>query len=232
MKRWEGDFLICPYIFRSPLDAAGGIRGTELFVEMYDAPERCKRLIDWCTDWNIAMRRYLEEEIEYPDGCHQGVWSTWLPPGSAFVNGDPVDMISREMQSEFDAPFTGRMFSELSGGFYHHHALGLYQADHVAQTDGILVQEILPDPSLPNPVDTILRDPAIAERTRTASQQVPLMLKNVPNALLPDLMRIFRDGRVILWLQDSSPKAIGTARKTVDVARSETSGDDEAERRR
>lgn len=218
INRWDGDFLICPYIFRSPMDAASGLRGSEFFTDLYENPQRCKRLINWCTDWNIAIRRYLEDQVEYPDGCHQGVWSTWLPRGSVFVNGDPVDMISREMQAEFDAPFTGRLFSELSGGFFHHHALGLYQVDRVAQTDGILVQEVLPDPGLSNPVETILNDPAVADRCVEASRYVPLMLKNVPNALLPELIAVFKGGRVILWLEDSSPPAIDAARRIVEAA--------------
>jgi hypothetical protein len=213
MNQWDGDFVICPYIFRSPLDAAIGIRGSEMFAELYIDPTRCKRLIDWCCTWNISIRQYLEENINFPDGSEQGVWSTWLPPGSTFVNGDPVDMISRKMQQEFDAQFTGRMFSELSGGFFHHHALGLYQADQIAKIEGILVQEVLPDPGVPLPTDTILNDPVIAERVRAAAGETPLMLKKVDNKLLEPLLAVLRDGRTILWLDENGPEALDQARK-------------------
>jgi hypothetical protein len=56
---WEEDFAVLPFLHRSPLDAANGIRGTELFADMYEQPERVKALADWCADWSIAPSRRM-----------------------------------------------------------------------------------------------------------------------------------------------------------------------------
>lgn len=57
----EEDYFSMPFIHRSPLDAANGIRGSKLFLEMYTDPERVKKLVNWCADWQIQLQNYIYE---------------------------------------------------------------------------------------------------------------------------------------------------------------------------
>ena len=47
-RYWEEDYHMLPYLHRSPLDAAVGIRGSELFMEMYSEPDKVRKLCRWC----------------------------------------------------------------------------------------------------------------------------------------------------------------------------------------
>lgn len=207
-EQWEEDFLFMPYCHRSPLDAANGIRGTQMFIDMYEEPEQVHALINWCADWSIQVEQFLDDNVQHPRGLGRCCWGTWLPDGAIWVNGDPVGMITRAMQPVFDAPYTGKLFSTVGGGFFHHHAIGLHQVDQVVQTAGICVQEIYPDPNVPHPVVSMLSDPEICDRMVQASLVTPIMLDWVPVPLLDELLPRIAEGRFILALQCFSPELV------------------------
>lgn len=197
---WEEDFLFLPYCHRSPLDAANGIRGTQLFEDLYDAPEHAHQLIEWCADWSISMEQFLSANVHRPAGVGRSIWGTWLPEGAIWVNGDPVGMINHDMQQQFEAPYTSKLFRTVGGGFFHHHAIGVHQVEQITTTDGILVQELFADPNVPHPAELIINDAEIRERFVRASQQVPIMLDCVPVELVDDLLPHIREGRFIIAL--------------------------------
>jgi hypothetical protein len=195
---WEEDFTILPFLHRSPLDAANGIRGTDLFLEMYTDPEKVKRLIDWCADWQIQVERCLAARDGRPHGWGNGVWATWLPEGGVFVNGDPVGLISRAMMPEFEQPYTAKLFTATGGGFFHNHTVGLYQVDQVSRTPGLLVQEFAQDPKCPNLPEVLLGGGRLRDTILAASLNAPIMIENVPAGQLDALLPILKEGRFIL----------------------------------
>ncbi|MHC4563145.1 MAG: hypothetical protein ACYS8X_10290 [Planctomycetota bacterium] len=171
---WDGDFHFLPFWHRSPLDAANGIRGNELFLEMYTAPDRVKKLADWCVDCELAIEKELRQYVQAPDGWGVGHMGFVMPPGGVWVNGDPVALISREMMLEFEQPTTGRLFTSTGGGFFHNHTKGLYQVDQVARTPGICLQHFNADPNCPR-VSDILAGPAAArDALLAASRRTPI----------------------------------------------------------
>lgn len=194
---WEKDFMVLPYLHRSPLDAANGIRGTELFVDMYEAPDRVKALADWCADWSIAVERLLKAEAPRPEGWGVGVWGAWLPDDAVFVNGDPVGLISRDAAEAFDRPSIEKLFANTGGGFFHNHTVGLYQVDLVSSYRGALVQWFVDDPRQPSLATALLDHPDLRERIVAASLQCPVA-GSVPHDQLDELLDIARQGRFIL----------------------------------
>lgn len=196
-KFWEEDFLVLPYLHRSPLDAANGIRGIELFVDMYLDPDRVKALADWCADWSIAVERLLAREAPRPAGWGVGVWGTWLPDNAVFVNGDPVGLISRDAAEKFDRPSNEKLFTTTGGGFFHNHTIGLYQVDLVSSYKGALVQWFVDDPRQPSLAAALLDMPDLREKILAASLQCP-MGGWVSHERLDELLDITRQGRFIL----------------------------------
>ncbi len=171
---WEGDYHFLPFWHRSPLDAANGIRGDDIFVDMYEAPDRVKALTNCCVDCELAIERTLAQYIKAPADWGVGHMGFVMPPGDVWVNGDPVALISREMMIEFEQPYTGRLFTETGGGFFHNHTKGLYQVDEVARTPGIVLQHFNRDPECPR-VSDILAGPADAsDNLLAASRQAPI----------------------------------------------------------
>ena len=170
---WDGDFHFLPFWHRSPLDAANGIRGNDIFVEMYTAPAAVKTLTNWCVDCELTIERELAQYVRDPD------WGTGhmgfvMPPGGVWVNGDPVALISREMMLEFEQPYTGRLFTETGGGFFHNHTKGLYQVDQVARTPGIRLQHFNADPNCPRVCDILAGPPGPRDNLLAASRQTPI----------------------------------------------------------
>ena len=205
---WEGDFRVLPYLHRSPLDAANGIRGTALFEEMYTDPQRVHRLLDWCVDWQVAIERFIAENADCPcpPGWGTAVWGAWLPDGAVFVNGDPVGLISREIALEFEQPYTARLFAETGGGFFHNHTVGLYQADLVSGTSGTLVQHFVDDPRQPAGWEALLNIPDLQEKLLAASLNAPIVI-GVPIDRLDEVLDVARNGRFILalWADREAP---------------------------
>jgi len=200
-RRWDGDYHVLPFLYRSPLDMANGVRGNALFEEMYTNPQAVHGLIDWCVDWTLEMERFLEANSgrTAPDGWGRAVWATWLPDGGVFVNGDPVGLISPEMALAFEQPYTARLFQSTGGGFYHNHTVGLYQAQMVARTPGNLIQYYVDDPGQPSTAEALLEMPALRDQLLAASLDTPIgMLVWEPQ--LDAILDIVKEGRFLLVL--------------------------------
>jgi hypothetical protein len=197
-KYWEEDYFFLPFWHRSPLDAANGIRGNELFAEMYTDPEKVKDLTTWCTDTQIEIERLLYADAEGPEDWGIGHMSHWMPKGAVWVNGDPVALVGREMMTEFEQPFTGRLFTTTGGGYFHNHTKGIYQVDQVAKTPGIILQHFNADPNCPRVSDVLAGDNEGRERMRAASRMTPIFVDNVSYDELPAFRNALPEGRFTL----------------------------------
>ena len=197
---WEEDFWTMPFIHRSPLDYANGLRGTRLFMEMITDPNRVKRLLDWCVDWQLKTEEFVYEGLGVQAGWGTGIMNTWCPDRSVWVNGDPVGLISREMMAEFEQPYTGKLFASTGGGFFHNHTLGLFQVDRVAATQGILVQNFARDPNRPSVEQTLIEDPVARKRILDASLETPIHISAMTPEGLLSVLPIAREGRFLFDL--------------------------------
>jgi len=197
-RHWEEDYYFLPFLHRSPLDAANGIRGTPLFEEMITAPDRVKRLVDWCVDCELEIERLVYEHIDGPESWGIGHMHVWLPKRAVWVNGDPVTMISRPMMQEFEQPYTGRLFSSSGGGFFHNHTKGLYQVDLVAQTPGIILQHFNADPNCPRVSEVMSSDSVQRDNILHASHKTPVYIDTVECAEVKALLPFLPAGRFLL----------------------------------
>ncbi len=219
-RLWEEDFHILPFLYRSPLDAANGVRGNELFLEMYTDPAAVHRLIDWCVDWTLEMERFLAANsgVAAPAGWGRAVWSCWLPDGGVFVNGDPVGLISREMAVEFEQPYTGRLFQATGGGFYHNHTVGLYQTEMVGKTPGNLMHYYVDDPRQPSAAKALLNMPEMREEMLASSLETPIGLY-VTGEQLDAILDIARRGRFLIILSGQEGDSDASLQEMIDKVR-------------
>lgn len=197
-KYWDEDYWTMPFIHRSPLDYANGLRGTVLFMEMLTIPDRVKGLLDWCVDWQLKVEAFIYDGIIFPEEWGTGIMGTWGPERAVWVNGDPVGLISRQMMGEFEQPYTGRLFTSTGRGFFHNHTLGLYQADRVAATPGIHMQNFARDLNRPTVEQTLLEDPAARDRILSASLQTPIHISSMTPETVRSVLPILKDGRFML----------------------------------
>jgi hypothetical protein len=147
---------LCPFGFKSPLDLANGLRGNQVFLDMYDHPEEFERLLAVCTDMIVDATNFLRREIPILRTAPSGVWGQVIrEPTMMFVNGDPVDLISDEMGERFNRPYVERLCREAGPVFFHHHTLGVERVTSVARIEGIIVQNFIYDPKCPRVLDII-----------------------------------------------------------------------------
>ena len=209
-ENWDNDFMILPYLHRSPLDAANGIRGTDLFLDMYEQPDRVKGFADWCADWSIQVEKLIQQEAPRPSGWGVGVWGAWLPDDAVFVNGDPVGLINREQAEEFDRPSNEKLFTSTGGGFFHNHTIGLHQTDLVSEYQGILVQWFVNDPQQPSLASALLDHPELRDMIVASSLKCPVG-GSVPHERLDEVLDIATHGRFILSVscpEDVAPESL------------------------
>lgn len=200
-KFWDEDFLIIGYRHRSPLDAANGIRGSCIFEEMYTEPDRVKNLISWCADWSIGLEILIRDEVDFVEG-YRGDLCTWIPEQTVWVNGDAIDLISPVSAKEFDLPYSSRLFSNLGGGFFHHHSIGLHQVKQVASVEGLYLQHIANDhPAGPIPAEVMLNNEVVREQVLEVSMTAPVMLDGTPYRFIDSLLPILEEGRFVLVVE-------------------------------
>jgi hypothetical protein len=165
---------------------------------MITEPDAVKKLLGWCVDWQLEAEAFVYEGIDVRTGWGTGVMDTWGPDRAVWVNGDPVGLISREMMLEFEQPYTGRLFTSTGGGLFHNHTLGLYQADQVAETPGIHMQNFTRDPNRPTVEQTLREDHAARDRILKASLSTPILISEMNPESLRSVLPIVRDGRFML----------------------------------
>jgi len=199
-NKWEGDFLMVPFLHRSPLDAAYGLRGNDIFYDFTDNPQFVKDLTNWCAEWSIQFEKYILSNTVIPKGLERGVWGVWIPEGCVWVNGDPVDLISGDMQQEFERPSTEKLFTTLGGGFFHHHAKGIRHVTNISKTKGMIIQNIISDPNEPNPLSVLQNDPEMRDRILEASMKQPIHLNgdNYFYNNIDKILPILAEGRFII----------------------------------
>ena len=219
LEYWRGiesafipGMLVVPFLYKSPLDLASGIRGNKIFTDMYDSPELLDRLLDFCTDSTILLDTYLRNTVGILNSEPNGAFGVYLPGKVIWMNGDPVDLISVEFGNRFNKPSLEKLANYAESLFFHHHSIGYNRADSISTIRGLRVQNIQQDPNGPNLFDVI--DNNLIE----ASLRAPIDLY-VNIADLPDpeqKLKKLCEGRFILHVETNT---LDTCRELVSLVR-------------
>ena len=137
-----------------PLDLSNALRGDQLFLDLYDAPDKVHELQDFSTQALI----WLDEAKQKAAGDVCGgraIWGTWVPGNTDFTSSDASDMCSSADHREFERPYLKRIADHFGGLFLHHHSLGRHMHAELAKLPNLHVLEINTDPSEPEPIHQI-----------------------------------------------------------------------------
>jgi hypothetical protein len=197
LEMMEDDLCLMPCTFRSPLDLANGVRGDQLFEDLYERPDEAKLLIQQCAQATIQLRNLLSSVLAVPSG-RWGMWRSWLPDESIFLNADPIDMIHTPHAREFDQPFTQQVLDEApGGGFLHHHTMGVHQISYVSAFNNLVVQNLVSDPTGVDPMVRIRTEGTLRNQIIEASRRFPIHWKFTNTDALFQAVDILRNGRFI-----------------------------------
>ena len=207
---YQGGLMVTPIAGKSPLDLANGLRGNDLFYDLYDAPERVDALLDFCVSSTITLDKFLRGKFKLLAEAPNGVSGAAFQKRSLWLNGDPVDLISEEMGARFNQPPIEKLATYAEAIFFHHHSIGYARADSVSRIEGLSMQNIQQDPNGPRLQDHV------DDRLIEASLRVPINL-GINLAECPDIDRLLArlaEGRFALEIKtDTADEARVLVRK-------------------
>ena len=115
---------------QGPFDNAEMLRGSALFIDMYDDPEFVRALMEQMTKAQVGFTKHLQPLIhEARDGFfHQ---HAAVLPGNVLIRGDSSINISAEMYRDHVAPFDESVLRQVGGGGIHFCGRGEHLIDEM-----------------------------------------------------------------------------------------------------
>lgn len=113
----EGVHIQHPDI-QSPFNNAHLLRGSDLFLDMYDDPDATDTLLGNITDYMIDMIPYLKKMTSDDDEWFFDWGALWK--GKARISNCSTTMISPEMYSRYVLPQDMRLMKAIGGGRMHY----------------------------------------------------------------------------------------------------------------
>ena len=125
----------CP-IGAGPFNVIDAMLGRDLWLLLYDEPQKVHALMAKITDVIAELLRLYKEVVGEPMTTAD-IGPLYLARGGVKIGSDSMVMASPEMYREFVQPYTERLCREFGGGY--HHSCGYYpkhfkilcQAEHV-----------------------------------------------------------------------------------------------------
>lgn len=155
LDRSKENFLILPNLHFTPLDAANVLRGSNIFTDFYEEPEKVQQLLGYCTQVILRLQRDLVKMTGDIEGG-QVIWNMWLPGKSAIgLQEDICNLCSPEIYRDFGRAYTQTVIKECGGGFIHNHMLGKHQFELISSIKGLGMMNIANDPNCPRAVDVL-----------------------------------------------------------------------------
>jgi len=199
--RLSGLIRLCLPDLQGPLDNVELLRGSDVFVDLYQAPDRTDEALERAALAQVGFARHLQPTVSDGDGrnpeiCHQhGV----ALPGRILIRNDTPIMMSAEMYERQIAPHDERVLREMGGGGLH--ACGRFE--HLCPPFLELESSTCIDFGQPemNDIDAVY--------AMAASRKAPLIRIRVPERQLVDgsVMRRFPTGVVLTHQADSLDEA-------------------------
>lgn len=113
-----------------PFSLAELIRGSEFYLELASEPDRCRRLLELCTNSLIEIERYLREVVNQGSNEHYSEFAI-RGPGLRIAD-DSIINISPDMIKQFVLPHIDRMAQAFGGLTYVHFCtLDKSRSEHV-----------------------------------------------------------------------------------------------------
>ncbi len=198
----EGDYTVHTFNHFAPMDFAGALRGNDLFLDLFDEPEKVHELMESCARATLWMEEEQRKIVPQVRGgtC---IWGTWMPGRAIFMSEDTSDLCSPEIYARFGRPHTDRISEACGGAWIHHHAKGLHVHREIARVGGLRFVEMSLDPNCDRPVDHL-------EELFEWNDGVPLMTRCRPQDVY-DKIDVMKQGRLVLELKTGDMKEAAEA---------------------
>jgi len=103
---------------QGPFDIAAGVRGHDIFTDMYDDPDFVHNLMQKCTAVYIAVTKLCRQISGQPSNC--GASGLWLEQGLVRMCGDSDILVSEQLHKEFIRPYQQKAYRACGPGWFHY----------------------------------------------------------------------------------------------------------------
>jgi len=150
---------------QGPFNSSHLIRGNDILLDFYDAPEAVELLLDVVTDFTVRVLGHFNEMV----GVEEGWFCDWggaYFKGSARISNCSVDMISPKFYCDYVLPRDIRLFESVGGGRMHY-----------CGGNGVVINQFFNNPGITGlDVDAGLHD--LWEIAAKASEKLVLVFQN------------------------------------------------------
>jgi len=151
----DGDYVVNGFANAGPGDMANAIRGDELFMDVYDEPEKVHRLMDLCADAAIWLEEAYIKTVNSRLKGGTVTANTWFPGDAPYLSEDFSDLCSPDLFAEFGQKHTQKIIDHFKGAFIHHHAKGAHIHHLLANMPHLKLLEQSWDPNCSRPIDRL-----------------------------------------------------------------------------
>jgi len=204
----EGDYCVAMLGAFAPSDMANALRGNALFTDLYDEPERVRRLLEVSAGAILSLYRSLRGYRYAPEGYFVA-GGLALPGDGFFMSEDAADLCSPAAYREFFGPYTQRILDTVGSAYIHHHAKGWKVQGEIAKLRNLRFLEFSWDPNCPRPVDHL-------EEVMAMTGETPLQIRLTARDVYQNI-DVIRRGRIALMVnvdtQDEAKDVVAFVRK-------------------
>jgi len=154
---------------QGPFDNAELLRGSEIYLDLYERPERVRKLMERTARAQVGFARHLKDLVSerFDEYTHQ---HATVMPGQILIRNDTPVNISAEMYREHVAPHDESVLSQMGGGGIHFCGKGEHLIPEILRLPSLTVID-LGQPEK-NDLDKIYR--------QTSARRIPIIRLRVP----------------------------------------------------
>jgi len=154
-QRMKGKAFCALEGYHSPLEFASIIRGSDLYLDIYTAPEKVHQLLKNSKKALLWLYKKIDMNFYH---YNPGVlaYHMWLDKGLNFLSDDAAGLISAEHYREFGLPYTDSILEYYCGGFLHVHTQAYHQIDNLRNMKSLTLYNWRQDPNSIKPVEILV----------------------------------------------------------------------------
>ena len=157
VARSQGRYAVTPGLLEGPSDICANLRSpTRLAADLYEYPERVRRLAEMGADAWQQYAQALEDVIPLYDGGTATQWNLWVPGRGAALQEDFCTLISPRQYREFFLPLDRELARTVDLAWMHVHAGAIHLVDEILRADEIRGVQIVYDGVVSPPLSRMI----------------------------------------------------------------------------
>lgn len=180
------------------LTLAALLRGAQrAYLDIYDAPEKLRRLMEFGVDFTIRFIELQREIVGCYDGGVFNLFQSWMPGQTIWLGVDAYGPCSPKVYADMGREYQQQLIGHFGGGWMHLHSGALHLLPEVTKLKRLVGIGIVDDPGQPRGFDQL---PKIQEVTK----DIPLMIECRKEELLEGIEDRTLPGGVMYWVYGAS----------------------------